>query len=459
MDVDRTFEQLRSSSFTLYGRSINPRWAKLLKTLGLRRSYVRAEGPYLFDDEGNRYLDMLSGWGVFAFGRNHPEIRDALRQVLDAQRPDWVVFDTPPLATALAEALKARVPYELDYVYFCNSGTECTEAAIKFARACTKRPGIVYLEDAFHGLTMGALSVNGDETLRTGFGPFLPGAVAVPRNDLDSLERVLARRDVAAFLFEPIQGKGVHVPEPGYLRAAQALCRKYGALTICDEVQTGIGRTGKFLAAEWEEGLEPDVVLLAKALSGGAVPVGAVLMRKQVFDAVYSSMQRSVVHGCTFGMGNLAMAAGLASLDVLFRGDLMHNAERMGARLAEGLRRLAPRFEMLGEVRQRGLMLGIELRKPTSLALRAEWNLVHAADRSLFPQAVVLPLFDDHRILTQAAGYGVDVVKLLPPLTISEDDVDWFLSAFEDTLHKLHRFPGPVWELLKKLGKHAVASS
>ncbi len=197
-----------------------------------------------------------------------------------------------------------------DKVFFCNSGTEAVEAAIKFARMATRRSKIVSCHHAFHGLTYGALSLVGDDLFRQGFEPFLGDCATVPFNDLVALDRVLRHRDIAAFIFEPIQGKGVNLPVEGYLVEAERLCRKHGTLFVADEIQCGMGRTGRFLACE-HYGVEPDMVLLAKALSGGFVPVGAVACRDSVFDKVFDRMDKAVVHGSTFAKNDLAMAAGL----------------------------------------------------------------------------------------------------------------------------------------------------
>ena len=360
--------------------------------------------------------------------------------------------------TLRLSANSKRMPGDLEITYFCNSGTEAIEAAIKFARKATGRHRTIHLNKAFHGLTNGSLSLNGDASFREGFEPFLPEATAVPINDLEALERAFAGADVAAFVVEPIQGKGVNICTEDYLLGAQALCRKHGALLVCDEIQTGMGRTGRFLASEWITGLDPDIVCLSKALSGGYVPVGATITRRWIYDKVFPSMDRALSHACTFGMGNLAMAAGLASLQVLDDYDLLTRAEQLGRRFKDGLEAMKPRFEFMSEIRQRGLMIGIEFDRPKSLGLRTAWKMIKKMDQNLFPQAIVIPLFDDHRILTQVAGHNIDVVKLLPPLTIDESDVDWFLRSFEEVMVALHRFPGPVWEVLKKLGKHALTS-
>ena len=229
---------------------------RVLRTIGFDVSFRAGHGQYLFDRKGDRYLDLLSGWGVFAVGRNHPVLRDALKSVLAGDLSNLVQMDVSVLAGLLAERLLPFVPY-LDKVFFANSGTEAVEAAIKFVRCATGRPGIVYCDHAFHGLSYGSLSLNGDATFRDGFGPLLPGCTEVPFNDLAALEQALAGREVAAFIVEPIQGKGVEMADDLYLRGAQALCRKYGTLFVADEIQTGLGRTGKFFAVE-HYGVEPE---------------------------------------------------------------------------------------------------------------------------------------------------------------------------------------------------------
>ena len=299
-----------------------------------------------------RFLDLLSGFGVFGVGRNHPVIRDALKSVLDADLPSLVQLDVSPLSGMLAERLIARVPY-LEKVFFTNTGSEAVESAIKFARAATGTSGILYCDHAFHGLSNGALSINGEDGFRNGFEPLLPDCVRIPFNDLPALEKALRARDVAAFIVEPIQGKGVNMPDDDYLKGAPELCRRYGTLFVADEIQTGLGRTGSFLAVEhWD--VEPDMVLLAKALSGGHVPVGAVLTRKSIFEKIFNRMDRVMVHGSTFGSNNLAMAAGIATLDVMESERLIDNAARMGERLMRDLSALVPRYEFMKKRARQG---------------------------------------------------------------------------------------------------------
>ncbi|HYZ55056.1 MAG TPA: aspartate aminotransferase family protein, partial [Streptosporangiaceae bacterium] len=392
----------------------------MLHTIGFDRRYERAEGAYLYDADGNRYADFLAGFGVFAAGRNHPVIRKAVHDVLDAELADWVQFDTPLLPGLLAERLLAKAP-GMERVYFCNSGTEAVEAALKFARYATGKGRVLYCDHAFHGLTTGSLSVNGSAEFRKGFDPLLPdGWIAL--GDLEALDRELRKGDVAALIVEPVQGKGVHIAPDGFLAAARDLLHARGALLICDEVQTGFGRTGKFFAYQYED-VEPDIVTVAKALSGGIVPVGGMLAKAWIFDKVYSSIDRVLVHDSTFGSGAAAMAAGLATLAVIEEEGLVENAQRTGDALRAALQEMVDRYELLGEVRGRGLIIGIEFAKPKSLKLRTSWNMLQAARRGLFAQMVVVALFQRHRILTQVSGDHVEVIKLLPPLMIGDTEV------------------------------------
>lgn len=458
LDIRALLKQHEGRNYELHSAHVNPANVRTLKTIGFDRCYVRAEGPYLWDVQGTKYLDMLSGYGVFGLGRNHPEVRRVLTEFLTLEYPSLVKMEAPLLCGLLAEELKKRMPNQLDMVFFTNSGAEGIETAMKYARCATRRPAIVHCEKAFHGLTYGSLSLNGDESFREGFAPFMSDCRKIPFNDLPALDTELRKGDVAAFVVEPIQGKGVNIPSPGYLREAASLCRKHGALFVDDEVQAGMGRTGRFLASEHDGDVDPDIVVLAKTLSGGFVPCGAVLCKKWIHEKVFSSMNRSVVHSSTFSQGSFAMAAGLAALDVLDREQLIQRAEKMGNLLLDGLRAMVPRFEFLKEIRGRGLMVGIEFGSPQSLGLKAAWALMHKMDKSLFPQAAIIPLMDKHHIITQVAGHHIDVIKLIPPLVLSEDDVKWFLTAFEDVLAQMHKFPGPAWDVVSDIGKMVLTN-
>ena len=455
INIKQLLTSAKGENYDLHEKHVNPRFVKTLSTIGFDRCYTRAEGQYLWDIEGHRYLDMLAGYGVFNVGRNNPEIRQALIDFMECDYPSLVQLDAPLLSGLLAKELKRRMPNDLDYVYFTNSGTEGVETAIKFARCATKRSGIIYAQKAFHGLSNGSLSLNGDDIFREGFGPLLPDCFQVPFADIESLEQVLYKNSIAAFIVEPIQGKGVNIPPAGYLKQAQELCHKHGALFIADEIQSGMGRTGKFLALEHEGDIDPDIVILSKSLSGGYVPVGAVLTRKSIYNKVYSTMDRSVVHSSTFGQGSLAMVAGLATLDYIDEKKLMQNATTMGDLLGEQLSELKDSYEFIKDVRWRGLMLAIEFGAPKSIKLQAAWTLTHKLHKSLFPQAITIPLLQDHGILTQVAGHNVDVIKLIPPLIIDKTDVIYFVSSFKTVMDSLHKFPGPCWEVISRVSKLA----
>ena len=456
LDIEKLIRDHEGENYALHAQHVNPRFARVLRTIGFDRCYTRAEGPYLWDVEGRRYLDLLSGYGMFALGRNHPAIRTCLEEFLRLEYTSLVQMEAPLLSGLLAGELKRRVPEQLDTVYFTNSGTEGVETAIKFAHCATGRPGVVYCASAFHGLSNGSLSINGDETFRQGFTPLLPDCREVPFNDLEALEAALAQGDVAAFVVEPIQGKGVNVPDSGYLPQAAELCHRHGTLFVADEVQTGIGRTGRFLALDHEDGVVPDILVLSKALSGGYVPVGAVMMTRSIYDAVFSSLDRSVVHSSTFGQGSLAMVAGLATLTAIDELDAMGNAERTGRYLISQLTERISRYEFLHAVRGRGMMIAVELGPPQRRALKTAWSMVHRMDASLFPQAVIMPLLEDHGIITQVAGHHLDVIKLLPPLILERQDADDFLQAFDTVMAGLERFPGPTWDVLTRIGKFAL---
>ncbi|MGH3497333.1 MAG: aspartate aminotransferase family protein [Nocardioidaceae bacterium] len=440
--------------YELHRRHLNPQLSRVLHAIGFDKVYTGGQGAYLYDADDNEYLDMLAGFGVFALGRHNPVVRQALHDVLDADLADLTQFDASPLAGPLAEALLRHAPH-LDRVYFGNSGTEAVEAALKFARYATGRPRIVYCDHAFHGLTTGSLSVNGSHEFRDGFAPLLPDTV-IPFGDLAALERELRRGGVAAFLIEPVQGKGVAVSPPGFLKAAQELLRKHGALLIADEVQCGIGRTGKFFAYQYDE-VEPDLVATAKALSGGYVPVGATLGRDWIFAKVYSSMDRVLVHDSTFGGNAQAMTAGLATLHVMDDEQVVDNARVTGELLTSRLAALVGHYELLREVRGRGLMIGVEFGRPTSWRLRGQWTALQAVRKGLFAQTIVHALFHKHRILTQVSGDHLEVIKLIPPLIIGEPEVDRFVTAFVDVMDDAHRGSGLVWDFGKTLVTHARA--
>jgi ornithine--oxo-acid transaminase len=424
----------------LNDRYLNPQMGRILRTLGFDKTWVRGDRAYLIDASGERYLDLIGGYGVFALGRNHPDVVAAVREVLSAETANLPQLGVTLLSGALAEQLVARAPDSIGAMVPANTGTEAVEAAMKISRAATGRPRLLYADHAFHGLTLGSLSLNGNDEFRAGFGPFVEGCDRIPFGDADALERELVREDVAALIVEPVQGKGVNLPPDGYLQAAQRLCRQAGALFVCDEVQTGLGRTGRFLALEhWD--LEPDMICLAKALSGGLVPIGGVLVSRPVFDRVFDGMERAVRHGSTFGTNDLAAAAALATLRVLDRDGVIDHAARMGQLLLDLTEPLVERHEVVRDVRGLGLMWAIELGPPARGSGRSVFHAVERVQPGLFAQLITVPLFDRHQILCQVAGHRMNVVKALPSLLIEEHEVRYLAAAIENVVTEAERVP------------------
>ena len=439
----------------LYADHVNPQWVKLLDLLQMNVSYERCSGAELFTADGRRILDFLSGYCVHNIGHNHPAVVAALKEELDRSGPAMLQSHVPQMAAELAERLVQRAGGKLKRVYFTNSGSEGVETAIKFARAHTGRAGMLYAEGGFHGLTCGALSLMSDRFWTDGFGPMLPGTQAVPFGDIAAMERQLATRKFAAFILEPVQSEGgIRVPDAAYLRAARDLCRRFGTLLVLDEVQTGMCRTGPFLAAHRFE-IEPDMVILAKALSGGLVPVGAVLMSEAVSNSVFSSLKRAFVHASTFGENSLAMRAGLATLDVLQHEDLAGRSAAMGARLRLQLAEALAPYEMVGAVRGLGMLNGIQFTAPRQLRLRVAFEGFQRVHPAMFGQVVVMRLFRDKGILTQICGNNFMVLKVAPPLVASEMQLEEFVRAVRDVVDLIHN-SGAFWSDALSLARRAV---
>jgi ornithine--oxo-acid transaminase len=438
-----------------YRRFVNPEWVRLLGLLGMNVQYRRCLGSELHTQDGRVILDFLSGYCVHNTGHNHPSIVEALVHELQSSGPAMLQSHIAYTAGTLAERLTTLVGPHLTKTFFCSSGSEGIEAVIKFARVFTGRNGIVYAHGAFHGLTCGALSLMGDSFWKEGFGPMLPETYEIPFGDIAALEAALRQHKPAAVVLEPLQGEAGIIPAPtGYLAAVQSLCKKHGTLFVLDEVQTGIGRTGTFIAGQ-RDNVQPDMVVLAKALSGGLVPVAAVLMRDDIYKSVYGSLKKSIIHTSTFSENGLSMRAGLATLDVLESEDLANRAEHLGSDLRTQLTGRLRRFEMFSEVRGLGLLNGIVLQPPTSLRLRVPFQAFRAIHPGMFGQMLVMRLFQHHNILSQMCGNNFMVLKVAPPLVITEDQIDQYLDAIEATLETVHS-SASFWSDALSLAQRAV---
>jgi len=438
-----------------YVRFVNPEWVRLLGLLGMNVKYRRCLGTELFTEDGRVLLDFLSGYCVHNTGHNHPYIVQSLIEELSASGPMMLQSNVAYSAGTLAERLTSLVGGNLTKVHFCSSGSEGIETVIKFARVFTGRTGLVYAKGAFHGLTCGALSLMGDPFWKDGFGPMLPETHEVPFGETQALETILSTRKIAALVLEPLQGEAGIVPAPsGYLASAERLCKKYGTLFVLDEVQTGIGRTGTFIAGQRDE-VKPDMVVLAKALSGGLVPVAAVLMRDDIYQSVYGSLKKAIIHTSTYSENGLAMRAGLATLDVIRDEDLTARAERVGMELRAQLVERLSRFEMVAEVRGLGLLNGIVFRPPKSLRLRVPFQTFRTIHAGMFGQMVVMRLFHYHNILSQICGNNFMVLKVAPPLVITDAQVEQYLDAIEAVMETIHSSTS-FWSDALKLAQRAI---
>jgi ornithine--oxo-acid transaminase len=448
--LEALLDSRRGEDLDLWARTINPQFVRVLRTIGFDRTWARAEGAYLYDAAGARYLDLLGGFGMYAVGRNNPRVRAALAEALALETPGMLAMGTTLLPGLLAEELIGLAGDRIERCLFTSSGTESVEAALKLGRAATGRTRVLSADHGFHGLTLGSLSANGSAEFTGRFQPLVPGFDQLPFGDLDALEVELRREDVAVFLVEPVQGKGINLPPDGYLEGAQELCRRYGTLFCVDEVMTGFGRTGRMFAFQhW--GLEPDLVTVAKSLSGGYVPVGALLMARSVHEAVFDSMQHAMSHGSTFAPNELAMAAGLATVHELREHRLVEQSERLGERLLERTQPLVDEFEVVRAVRGLGLMWAIEFGEPEGGG-RLTYRMIERAQRGLFAQLVVVPLFTKRRILTQVAGHDMAVIRILPPLVVTDEDIEEFADALRATIQDAQRMP-------KSLTKFALSAA
>jgi putrescine aminotransferase len=407
-------------AMTWYAEAISPREAAESRLLGDTGVLVRGEGAIVTDDRGVDHLDCLAGFGAVNLGHSHPEILAALDQV--AQTPGFLQIWPSPVVPALAASLSRLAPGDLGRVFLCNSGGEAIEAAIKLVRGSTGRPGLLATVDAFHGKTMGALSVSGRDVYKAPFGALLPGCEHVPFGDLDALEAALRTERFGGFFIEPIQGEaGIIVPPDGYLAAVQELCRATGTLLVVDEIQTGLGRTGTLFACE-REGVEPDILCLAKGLGGGILPIGACLARTAVWERVYGSREGTYLHTSTFGGGTRACAVALKTVEVLVRDRIPEHAAHVGERLLTRLTDTAERHPLIRAVRGRGLMIGIEFAAPR---IGARFAREHAG------MVAAALLWQEHRIITIHTIHNPNVMRIEPPLILSEEQADRIADAME----------------------------
>jgi acetylornithine/N-succinyldiaminopimelate aminotransferase len=362
-----------------------------------------AEGTMITDINGKQYLDFVSGIAVCNLGHRHPAVQKAIEAQLNQF---WHVSNlfTIPLQEEVAQLLTANSCG--DYVFFCNSGAEANEAALKLARKHTGRHKVITFQQSFHGRTFATMAATGQEKVHKGFGPLLPEFVHLPFNDVETLEREM-NEEVAAVMVEIVQGEGgVRPAEPSFLQKAAELCQQYGALFIVDEVQTGIGRTGKPFAYQYFN-IEPDIITTAKGLGSG-IPVGAMIGKAFLKDTFSAG-----VHGSTFGGNPIAMAAARATLEIIFQPDFLQNVQEKGTYFLAKLQEALGELEFVKEVRSLGLLVGIE----------CHGEIAH-----------LLPAIHEKGLLVLSAG--PNVVRLLPPLIVTKEQLDQAVQIVKQTMQK-----------------------
>jgi ornithine--oxo-acid transaminase len=455
-EVHGSFENQTTASFEeQYVSGVNPHWVRLLKLMQMNVQYERCSGAELFTTTGTKILDCLSGYCVHNLGHNHPAIIEAIKDELDRMGPAMLQSHVPERAGELATRLCRLAGGDLKKAFFCSSGSEGVESAIKFSRVFTGRTGMLYTQGAFHGLTCGALSLMGDPFWKKGFGPMLSDTEEISFGDEAALAEKLKTKKFAAFIVEPMQGEGgIRVPSDSYLKRARELCSRYGTLLVFDEVQTGFYRTGKFLAAH-HFGVNADIVILAKALSGGLIPSGAVLMTDKINHAVYGSLKKSLIHTSTYSENGLAMRVGLAVLDTLEKENAGPRTEEMGNYLRAQLREQLADFDMVDEIRGAGLFSGVAFKAPRKLTLRASYEAFMAIHPAMFGQVLVMRLFNDYGILTQICGNNFTVLKVAPPLIVTRAQIDKCVAAIRSGV-EMANTPSAFWSDALGLARRAV---
>ena len=432
-DYKKLVQEHLESSEHLAKKHVHPRLQKMLEAGGMNVAFNRAQGQYLYDADENQYLDLLAGGGVFFLGRNHPTVHQAVMDVLSLNVPNLVVTNASVLGGIVAERLLKLAGPNFTKVQFANSGAEATEVAIRFARYATRKRRFLYLEGGFHGRSYGAISLCGFPQMKEGMDPIMPTVTPIKANDLSQLRRELSRNDVAGLIVEPVQGMTCQVLSIDYLREAELLCDEFGAIFIADEVQTGLGRTGEWFATSGN-GIRPGMVTVSKTLSGGAAPVSAVLMREDVYERVFDKFKSGPIYFSTFAENNVSMAASLATLDVLEKMRAPQKAAKISAKFMEGLAALQQKYDVIDRVQGKGLMIAIYFKESDKLALKMQQKLLALPDAGAFGAAVNVDMFTRQRVLVQVPGPELNAVKILPPLIVSNDDIEYFLAAFEDTL-------------------------
>lgn len=410
--------------------------------------FVSGEGTVLVDADGNRTLDLIGGGGTTFLGRNHPRVTRACRDLLEMDLPNLSIVNASLLGGQVAGMLLERTNGQMGKVIYANSGTESTDVMIRFARFVTKRRRFLYLQGGFHGRSFGAISVCGFPELREGAGPFMPECTAIKPNDLRALRRELKQGDVAGFILEPVQRLTGLALDRGYMREAEILCRQAGVLLLADESHSGLGRTGHWFRTTGL-GIRPDMMSVSSVLSGGAVPVAAVMMTDKVYNDVYTSLTSGPIYFSTFAENNMAMTAAMTTLDVLDELDAPALATQRSNQLRARLTELAEAYDVIDHLGGDGLLLSIHFGRSATLADAG----IDTPDSQMFAAAMAHELFTSHRVALQLAGPGINALIALPPVTITDDEMIWFTDAVESVLKDLYAGKSSILDIFSTLEK------
>ena len=432
MSLDDALSLTREEIVKNHKEYLNTALVQLQSLIDFTRNFVRAEGTKVWDDEGNEYLDFLGAYGALNLGHNPPKVMEALQKAWG--KPNLLQAALSPLPAALAHNLARVTPGNLKHTFFCNSGAEAVEGALKLVRIATGKEPVIYCKGAFHGKSFGALSVTGREKYQKPFAPLLHNFTSVPYDDLSALEEALAEVDAAAVILEPIQGEGgIITPSEGYLKGVRELCDKYKTYLIVDEVQTGFGRTGYMFACE-KEGVVPDVLCVAKSLGGGVMPIGAYITTEELWHKAYGSVETCLLHTSTFGGNAMATAAGIAALEVIQEEELVQKTKENGEYFLSRLGELKEKYPIIRDVRGQGLMIGLEFEEPVkkgSLAEKLGGRLLNKLSGEYMGALVAGELLNKHHIITAYTLNNPNVIRLEPPLIVTREELDRVIEALE----------------------------
>lgn len=399
-----------------YREFVNPTLVRLLKFSGYGSVEEKSDGVYVYDSKGEKYLDFAGGYGVFSLGHRNRRVIEAVKDQLDKIPMSSKVFFNSLMAD-LAEKLAGIAPGDLKYSFFCNSGAEAVEGAVKIARRASGKARIIATKNSFHGKTLGALSLSGRDLFKKGFHPLLPDVAHVPYGDVEAIKN-LVDEHCAAVIVEPIQGEGgIIVPPDDYLPAVQKICRDRGVLLIADEVQTGLGRTGKMFAVE-HYGVEPDLMCLAKALGGGVMPIGAFMGTPQVWKAFE---ENPLIHTTTFGGNQAACRAAIETISILLEEGLVENSRKMGDYLKREIQKIADQYpRIISEVRGKGLMIGVEL------------------EQEKFGGSIIMEM-SKRRVIAVYTLNKPKVLRFEPPLIVERKHIDSCVDAFGESVEETQK--------------------